>query len=61
MDGRPRLVDEPIWQKLKQYYKDNGSKINIYELMKANPRRFDNFRQVLLLLVRYINILTCYP
>jgi hypothetical protein len=56
MDGRPRLEDEPIWQKLKQYFKDNGSKINIYELMKANPRRFDNFRQVLLLLVRYINI-----
>jgi hypothetical protein len=56
MEGRPKLIDEPIWQKLQQYYKDNESKINIYQLMKANPNRFDNFRQVLLLLVRYINI-----
>jgi hypothetical protein len=55
MDGRSRLVDEPIWQKLQQYYQDNGSKINVYKLMKANPSRFDNFRQVLLLLVRHIN------
>jgi hypothetical protein len=56
MEGRPRLVDEPIWQKLQQHYQDNGSKIKIYELMKANPSRFDKFRQALMLLVRYINI-----
>ncbi|XP_069676496.1 glucose-6-phosphate isomerase [Periplaneta americana] len=43
MDGRPKLVDEPAWQKLQQYYENNGSKINIYELMKANPNRFNNF------------------
>jgi hypothetical protein len=46
MDGRPKLADEPTWQKLQQYYNNNGSKINIYGLMKTNPNRFDNFRQV---------------
>jgi hypothetical protein len=44
MGGKLKLVDEPSWQKLQQYYQDNGNKINIYELMKTNPNRFDNFR-----------------
>jgi len=43
MEGRPKLTDEPTWQKLQQYYNDNGSKINIYQLMKENPNRFDKF------------------
>jgi hypothetical protein len=47
MDGRPKLGEEPVWQKLQKYYNDNGSKINIYQLMKENPNRFDKFRQVL--------------
>jgi len=55
MEGRPKLTDEPTWQKLQQYYNNNGSKINIYQLMKENPNRFDKFRQVLLFL-RYISI-----
>jgi hypothetical protein len=52
MDGRPKLADEPTWQKLQQYYNNNGSKINIHGLMKNNPNRFDNFRQVFWLLLR---------
>jgi hypothetical protein len=59
MEGRPKLRDEPTWQKLQQYYNDNGSKINIYQLMKENQNRFDNYRQVLLFL-RYL-IWTGYP
>jgi len=55
MEGRPKLTDEPTWQKLQQYYNDNGSKINIYQLMKENPNRFDKFRQVLLF-ISYISI-----
>lgn len=55
MEGRPKLTDEPTWQKLQQYYNDNGSKINIYQLMKGNSNRFDKFRQVLLFL-SYISI-----
>jgi glucose-6-phosphate isomerase len=43
MEGRPKLTDEPTWQKLQQYYNDNGSKINIYQLMKGNSNRFDKF------------------
>jgi hypothetical protein len=55
MEGRLKLTDEPTWQKLQQYYTSNGSKINIFQLMKENPNRFDKFRQVLLFL-RYISI-----
>jgi hypothetical protein len=56
MEGRLNLVDEPTWQKLQQYYNNYGSTINIYELMKKNPNRFDNFRQVLQSLLRYFAV-----
>ncbi|KDR22253.1 Glucose-6-phosphate isomerase [Zootermopsis nevadensis] len=51
MEGRPKLANEPTWQKLQQYYNNNGSRINIYELMKKDPNRFDNFRQAFYLLL----------
>ncbi|KAJ9593198.1 hypothetical protein L9F63_015243 [Diploptera punctata] len=43
MDGRPKLIDESSWQQLQQYYNSNGSKINIYQLMKGDPNRFNKF------------------
>lgn len=39
----PRLTNEPSYQKLLEYYKANGEKININQLMKSNPKRFEEY------------------
>ncbi|KAF2896009.1 hypothetical protein ILUMI_10156 [Ignelater luminosus] len=43
MDPRPLLTSEPAYQAIEDYYKKNGSSINIPELFKKDPSRFDNF------------------
>uniref|UniRef100_A0A8D8PL51 Glucose-6-phosphate isomerase n=1 Tax=Cacopsylla melanoneura TaxID=428564 RepID=A0A8D8PL51_9HEMI len=37
------LLEEPVFKKLEDYYKNIGSKINFYELFKKDPARFDKF------------------
>ncbi|XP_075238096.1 glucose-6-phosphate isomerase [Lycorma delicatula] len=43
MDGKPKLTEDPTWQKLKDYYDKNGSKINIMELFATDPDRFEKY------------------
>nr|CAD7453207.1 unnamed protein product [Timema tahoe] len=43
MDGRPKLTDEQTWKDLKNYFAQNGSKININHLMKSDPSRFEKY------------------
>ncbi|XP_063237318.1 glucose-6-phosphate isomerase-like [Bacillus rossius redtenbacheri] len=43
MDVLPKLTDEPAWKLLEQYYRNSGEKLNINELMKKNPARFEQF------------------
>lgn len=42
----PYLLDEPAWKALQNYYDSNGSKINILQLFKQDPARFDKFKLV---------------
>ena len=44
MSGLPLLTTEPAYQKLQQYYNENGSKININDLFAKDAGRFDKFR-----------------
>ncbi|GLH03559.1 Glucose-6-phosphate isomerase [Gryllus bimaculatus] len=39
----PRLTSEPTYQNLLKYFQENGNQININQLMKNNPKRFEEF------------------
>lgn len=43
MSSLPSLTTEPTWQKLQQYFNENGSKINIKDLFEQDPKRFEKF------------------
>lgn len=40
----PPLTTEPTYQKLQEYFDQNGQSINIKELFESDPGRFDKFR-----------------
>lgn len=44
MTPKPELTTEPVYQKIQQYYNQNGAKINIKSLFEQDPSRFDKFR-----------------
>lgn len=46
MSPKPELTTEPVYQKIQQYYNQNGAKINIKSLFEQDPSRFDKFRWV---------------
>jgi glucose-6-phosphate isomerase len=41
--SKPLLTADPVYQKIQQYYNENGSKINIKELFDSDPKRFEKF------------------
>jgi hypothetical protein len=41
--SKPLLTEDPVYQKIKQYYDANGSKINIKELFDSDPKRAEKF------------------
>ncbi|XP_046738974.1 glucose-6-phosphate isomerase [Diprion similis] len=43
MEPKLNLREEPTWLQLQQLYDSQGSKINIYELFKADPGRFEEY------------------
>ncbi|XP_015523662.1 glucose-6-phosphate isomerase [Neodiprion lecontei] len=43
MEPKLNLREEPTWLQLQQLYDSQGSKINIYELFKADPSRFEKY------------------
>lgn len=43
MEAKPKLTQEPVWSKLQEYFKSNGSNISISDLFQQNPSRFENF------------------
>lgn len=42
----PLLTTEPAYQKLQQYFNENGQNINIKNLFENDPARFDKYRYV---------------
>lgn len=44
MSPKPNLTTEPAWQKLQQFYNENGSKLNIKNLFEQDPARFEKYR-----------------
>lgn len=44
MESKPRLTQEATWKKLQDYFNSNGDKININNLFKENPDRFNKYR-----------------
>lgn len=40
----PLLTTEPAYQKLQQYFNENGQKINIKNLFENDPARFEKYR-----------------
>lgn len=44
MEAKPKLSDEATWKKLKDYYNNNGAKININQLFQQDPERFKKLR-----------------
>ena len=47
-DGRPlpQLTSEPAFRALADYHEKNGKQINIRQLFKQDPNRFQNYRFV---------------
>jgi glucose-6-phosphate isomerase len=43
MSGKPSLVSDPVYQKIQQYYNENGGKINIKQLFESDANRFDKY------------------
>lgn len=39
-----KLADEQSWKKLKETHAAVGEKLNIYQLFKEDPKRFEKFR-----------------
>lgn len=44
MSGLPLLTSEPAYQSLQKYFDENAEKINIQQLFKSDPKRFEKFR-----------------
>lgn len=44
MAPKPELTSEPAYQKIQQYFNQNGATINIKSLFEQDPGRFDKFR-----------------
>lgn len=44
MENKPKLTEESVWKKLLDEFSKNGSKLEIYKLLKENPNRFDKLR-----------------
>lgn len=44
MSGKPILTTDPVWQKIQQYYNENGANINIKNLFVNDNNRFNKFR-----------------
>ena len=44
MSKKPQLTSEPSYQKIQQYFNENGGKINIKNLFDQDPARFSKFR-----------------
>lgn len=44
MSGLPLLTTEPTYQKIQQYFNENGKKINIKTLFEQDAGRFEKFR-----------------
>jgi len=44
MEPKMDLLTEPAWNQLQQYFDSNGSKINIYDMFRQDPKRFEKFR-----------------
>jgi len=40
----PKLDQEAVWKKLKELYAAKGDKINILQLFKEDPKRFEKYR-----------------
>lgn len=43
MAGQPLLTTDPVYQKIQQYYNENGAKINIKQLFQQDPERFNKY------------------
>ncbi|KAJ8938503.1 hypothetical protein NQ318_005167 [Aromia moschata] len=43
MEPKPLLTSEPIWQKIQDYYNENGKNIVIKDLFDQDPGRFDKY------------------
>lgn len=44
MENRSKLAEEPAWKKLHDAFSKYGTRLNIYSLLKDEPKRFDAFR-----------------
>lgn len=44
MEPKTNLKQEPAYQKLQEFYNLNSEKINIQQLFKQDPDRFNKFR-----------------
>ncbi|EGI67470.1 PREDICTED: glucose-6-phosphate isomerase [Acromyrmex echinatior] len=43
MKPKTDLLAESAWKQLQQYFDNNGSKINIYNMFQQDPKRFEKF------------------
>ena len=41
--SKPLVSADPVYQKIQQYYNENGAKINIKQLFDSDPKRFEKF------------------
>lgn len=54
MPSKILLTEEPIFKGLEKYLKENGELLNIYNLLKQNPQRFETFRYFFSLMMLYL-------
>jgi aspartate/tyrosine/aromatic aminotransferase len=44
---KPLVTADPVYQKIQQYFNENGAKINIKQLFDSDPKRFEKFNLTL--------------
>lgn len=57
MSTAAQLTAEPVWLQIKQHYEQIGKKLNINQLMKDDPKRFEKFRYVITTILGIIFII----
>lgn len=44
MEPKEKLMEDTAWKQLEEFYFGTGSRINIADLFRQDPQRFEKFR-----------------
>lgn len=58
MEPKTSLRQEPAYQKLQEFYDLNSEKINIQQLFQQDPDRFNKFRYIFRVYLKFFMLFT---